>query len=156
MCIPESAMGNGLEKRKFQRLEYPLEVTVEIVSVGEVPKGPPPLQMKSRNISKEGICLETKFLEVDGLNLLSGRPGARENRLHLIIKLIPEEPTFKTIGELSWYDVARDTPEFMYHLGVEFIDIKGNGMEQLVRFLKNHKIDSITRNLSDIKKFWRK
>lgn len=149
-------MGKGLEKRKFQRLEFPLEVTVEIVSVGEVPKGPPPLHVKSRNISKDGICLETKFLEVGGINLLSGRPGARENRLHLIIELIPEEPTFEAIGELCWYDVARDTVEFMYYIGIEFIEIKGNRREQLARFLKKHKSDSIKRKLSDIKKFWRK
>ena len=149
-------MGNGLEKRKFQRLDFPLEVTVEIVSVEEVPKGPPPLQVKCRNISKDGICLETKFLEIGGINLLSGRPGARENRLHLIIKLIPEEPTFEAIGELCWYDVARDTAEFMYHIGIEFIDIKGSRKEQLTRFLKKHKSDSIKGKLSDLRKFWRK
>ena len=149
-------MNNGLEKRKFQRLEFPLEVTVEIVSVEEVPKGPPPLHVKSRNISKEGICLETKFLEVDGINLLSGRPGARENRLRLIIELIPEEPTFEAIGELCWYDVARDKAEFMYYIGIEFIEIKGSRREQLARFLKKHKSDSRKGNLSVIRKFWRK
>jgi hypothetical protein len=149
-------MGNGLEKRKFQRLEFPLEVTVEIVSVEVVPKGPPPLQVKCRNISKDGICLETKFLEIDGINLLSGRPGARENRLHLMIELSPEEPPFEAIGELCWYDVARDTAELMYHIGIEFIDINGNRKEQLARFLKKHKSDSTRGKLSEIKKFWRK
>ncbi len=149
-------MTNGLEKRKFHRLECPLEITVEIVSVGEVPKGPPLPHIKSRNISKDGICLETKFLEVNGINLLSGRPGARENRLRLNIEFIPEEPAFEAIGELCWYDVARDTPEFMYHIGIEFIDIKGNGREQLARFLKKNKIDSMTGKLSEIRKFWRK
>ena len=149
-------MGNELEKRKFQRLEYPLEVTVEVVSVGEAPKSPPLLHIKSRNISKEEVCLETKSLEVNGISLLSGRPGARENRLRLSIGLIPEEPTFEAIGELCWYDVARDAPEFMYHIGIEFIDIKGAGREQLARFLKKHKIDSITGKLSDMRKFWRK
>jgi len=149
-------MTNGLEKRKFQRLECPLEITVEIVSVGEVPKSPPLPHIKSRNISKDGICIETKFLEVNGISLLSGRPGARENRLHLTIEFILAEPTFEAIGELCWYDVARDTPEFMYHIGIEFIDIKGNGREQLARFLKKNKIDSMTGKLSDIRKFWRK
>lgn len=149
-------MGDGLEKRKLQRLDFPLEVTVEIVSLEEVPKGPPPLQMKSKNISKEGICLETKSLEVDGIHLLAGRPGARENRLRLSIALMPEEPAFDAIGELCWYDVARDTADFMYHAGIEFIDIKGNGRELLARFLKKHKAESITGKLADIKHFWKK
>ena len=131
-------MIDGLEKRKFQRLEYPLEVTVEIVSAQEMPKGLPRLHIKSRNISKDGICLETKSIEVDGVNLLSGLPFARENRLHLSIELIPEEPPLMATGEVQWYDIARDIPEFTGRLGVAFIEIKDGGKDQLARFLKEH------------------
>jgi hypothetical protein len=145
-----------LEKRKFQRLEYPLEVTAEIVSAGKAPKGSPLLRMKSRNISKAGICLESKALEIDGLNLLSGRPGARESHLHLLIELIPDEPAFEAMGEPCWYDVAHDEPELTYQIGIEFIDIKGDGRKQLARFLKHHKSNSIAGRLSDITNFWRK
>ena len=131
-------MFDGSEKRKFQRLEFPLEVTVEIVSAQEVPKGLPRLHVKSRNISKSGICLETKSIEMDGVNLLSGLPFARENRLHLNIELIPEEPALMATGEVRWYDIARDIPEFIYQLGVAFIEIKDGGKDQLARFLKKH------------------
>jgi hypothetical protein len=131
-------MFDGSEKRKLQRLEFPLEVTVEIVSAQEVPKGLPQLHIKSRNISKGGICLETKSIEVDGVNLLSGLPFARENRLHLSIELIPEEPPLMATGEVRWYDIARDIPEFICRLGVAFIEIKDGGKDQLARFLKKH------------------
>ena len=131
-------MVDELEKRKFQRLELPLEVTVEIVSAQEVPKGLPQLHVKSRNISKSGICLESKSVEVDGVNLLSGLPFARENRLHLSIELIPEEPPLMATGEVQWYDIARDIPEFTGRLGVAFIEIKDGGKDQLARFLKKH------------------
>ena len=131
-------MFDGSEKRKFQRLEFPLEVTVEIVSAQEAPKGLPRLHIKSRNISKGGICLETKSIEVDGVNLLSGLPFARENRLHLSIELIPEEPPLMATGEVRWYDIARDIPEFICRLGVAFIEIKDGGKDQLARFLKKH------------------
>jgi c-di-GMP-binding flagellar brake protein YcgR len=127
-----------LEKRKFQRLEFPLEVTIKIVSAQEVPKGLPRLHIKSRNISKGGICLETKSVEMDGVNLLSGRPFARENRLHLSIELIPDEPPLMATGEVQWYDIARDIPEFICRLGVAFIEIKDGGKDQLARFLKKH------------------
>ena len=131
-------MFDGSEKRKFQRLEFPLEVTVEIVSAREVPKGLPRLHIKSRNISKGGICLETKSIEVDGINLLSGLPFARQNRLHLRMELIPEEPPLTATGEVRWYDIDRDVPEFIYQLGVAFIEIKDGGKDQLARFLKKH------------------
>lgn len=131
-------MLDELGKRKFQRLEFPLEVTVEIVSAQEVPKGLPQLHIKSRSISKGGICLETKSIEVDGVNLLSGRPFARENHLHLSIELIPDEPPFMATGEVLWYDAAYDIPEFICRLGVAFIEIKDGGKDQLARFLKKH------------------
>jgi hypothetical protein len=129
-------MFDGSVKRKFKRLEFPLEVTVEIVSVQEVPKGLPLLHVKSRNISKGGICLETKSIEMDGVNLLSGLPFARENRLHLSVELIPEEPPLKATGEVRWYDIAHDIPESICRLGVAFIKIKDGGKDRLVRFLK--------------------
>ena len=135
-------MANGLEKRKFQRLQFPIEVTAEIVTVAEMPRGLSPLHIQSRNISKAGICLETMALEVDGVNLLSGSPYARENRLYLKIDLIPNEPPFTAIGEVRWYDVARDAIEFMYQIGVEFLEIKDNGKDQLIRFLKSHKTNN--------------
>jgi c-di-GMP-binding flagellar brake protein YcgR len=132
-------MNDGLEKRTFQRLEYPIEVTVKIVPVNEVLKDLPPLHIKSRNISKCGICLETKSIEVEGTDLLSGAPFAREYRLHMNIELIPNEPLFEAIGEVRWYDIAPEIPEYICRLGVAFIDIKNNGEKQLSRFLKKYK-----------------
>jgi len=132
-------MSDGLEKRKFQRLECPLEGTVKIVPVKKVSDDPPPLHIKSRNISKGGICLETNAIEVEGINLLSGLPFARKHRLHMNIELIPNEQLFEAIGEVRWYDISHDIPEYIYRVGVAFIDIKNDGKEQLLRFLKNHK-----------------
>lgn len=131
-------MFDGLEKRQFQRLERPLDVAVEIVSARDVPTGLPCLHIKSRDISKGGICLETDSIEVDGVNLLAGRPFARENRLRLSIKLVPEEPPLTATGEVRWYDIARDIPESICRLGVAFIKIENGGTERLGHLLKRH------------------
>ncbi|PKN19440.1 MAG: hypothetical protein CVU71_08005 [Deltaproteobacteria bacterium HGW-Deltaproteobacteria-6] len=132
-------MSDGLEKRKFQRLECPLDVAIGIVPVLGAPEGPPPLHVKSRNISKGGICLETKSIEIAGINLLAGHPFARKNRLYMSMELIEHEQLFEATGEARWYDISSDIPESIYRVGVEFIDIKDNGKEQLLRFLKKHK-----------------
>jgi hypothetical protein len=132
-------MTSGLEKRKFQRLHVPINVVAEIVTIEETPRGLPALHIQSRNISKAGICLETMALEIDGINLLSGPPCARQNRLRLKIELTPEEPPVTAIGEVRWYDVVRDASECMYQIGIEFMDIKDKGKDQLARFLKSHK-----------------
>ena len=130
-------MNDELEKRKFQRLECPLEGTIKIVPIKEVPNNLPPLHIKSRNISENGICLEIKPIEVEGINLPSGLPFAREHRIYMNIELIPNEQLFEAIGEIRWYDILRD--EYIYQVGVAFIDIKNNGKEQLLRFLKTLK-----------------
>ena len=130
-------MNYELEKRKFQRLECPLEGTIKIVPIKEVPNNLPPLHIKSRNISENGICLEIKPIEVEGINLPSGLPFAREHRIYMNIELIPNEQLFEAIGEIRWYDISRD--EYIYQVGVAFIGIKNNGKEQLLRFLKTLK-----------------
>ncbi len=132
-------MSDGLEKRKFQHLECPLEVTVEIVSAMDAPKVLASLHIKSRNISKGGICLETKAIKIEGIDLLSGHPFARNHRLFMKIELMPNEQLFEAIGEVRWYDISSDIPESIYQVGVEFIDIKNTGKDQLLRFLKKHK-----------------
>lgn len=129
----------GVEKRKFQRLEVPLNVTLKVLTDEEVPGGIKPLILKSNDISMEGICLETKDIVIDNVNILSGSPGARENLLEMEVELIPGEGPLKAIGEVCWYDVARDTAEFMYQVGVVFVEIKGKGKDQLGRFVKGHK-----------------
>ena len=129
-------MTKGLEKRRFHRLDYPLEVTIEIIRGEEVPVVLPPVQVKSRNISRGGICLESRVLEIQGINLLSGAPLARKHSLRLKIELLPAEAPFYATGEVRWYDVARDTVELTYHLGVEFLEFKDRGEDQLLRFLR--------------------
>jgi len=132
-------MGKGIEKRKFHRLEMPLQVSIDIETADELPVAMSPFQTESRNISRKGICLETRFIEVGGIRLLSGPPGARDNRLRMEISLFPEEPPFRAIGEVCWYDVDCDTDENIYRLGVEFLEIADHGKEQLLRFLKIHR-----------------
>jgi hypothetical protein len=114
-----------------------LEGTIKIVPIKEVPNNLPPLHIKSRNISENGICLEIKPIEVEGINLPSGLPFAREHRIYMNIELIPNEQLFEAIGEVRWYDILRD--EYIYQVGVAFIGIKNNGKEQLLRFLKTLK-----------------
>jgi hypothetical protein len=130
-------MVDGLEKRKFLRLEHPLEVTVAIVSAQDMSKGLPQ-HIKSRNISRGGLCLETKSIELDGVNLLSGPPFARENRLHISIELIPGEPPLMATGEVRWYDIASDIPEFICRLGVAFTEMYVGDKYRLATFFKKH------------------
>ena len=126
----------GVEKRKFQRLEVPLDVTVRILTDDDIPDGVPLLELKSRDISMDGICLETPDIVAGSVNILSGSPGAREHLLDLEIGIISGEARFKAKGEVCWYDIARDVVPFIYQVGVVFIEIENSGKKQLESYLK--------------------
>ncbi len=133
----EKTKHKGVEKRKFQRLEIPLNVTLKVITDEDMPGKGKPVKLKSRDISLEGISLETRDIVVDGINVLSGSPGARENMLDMEIELVAGENPVKAVGEVCWYDVIRDSEEFMYQIGVVFIKIEGTAKEQLKNFLKS-------------------
>ena len=132
-----------MEKRKFQRLDAPVDVALEIVRVGMTPKGRPRLHVKSRNLSKGGICLETAGVTVDGINLVAGPPFARDYRLHFSMTLFPKEPPVAATGEVRWYDFSREGDRSVCLLGVQFLEMEKGGAEQLARFLKNHPKSSV-------------
>jgi hypothetical protein len=132
-------MGTGLEKRKFQRLEFQLEVAVELEEAGGTPKKDLPLRLKSRNISHIGICLETDSLKVNPIRLLSGAPGARNYRLRMRVVLFQDEEPLEAVGEVCWYDIVHEPSEYRYQLGIDFLEITERGKDQLIRFLKSHR-----------------
>ena len=128
----------GVEKRRFLRIEVPLQVTITILSEDRVPGGPKPLSVKSRNISEQGICIETRQIEIDGVHMLSGSPGAQKNRLDLAIDLYDIEKTIKVIGEVCWYDLSPESEDFMFQMGIVFLEINAQDKKLLKNFLKNH------------------
>lgn len=129
-------MGRDLEKRRFLRLEIPLDVKVDIISLEDPSKSFPPLVLKSRNISREGICLESGAIEVGGVNLISGSPRARENRLRMTIALPSDAPPLEVTGEPIWYDVEPEPGKTVYLIGVRFLSMQDKGAEILNGFLK--------------------
>jgi hypothetical protein len=128
----------GVEKRKFLRLELPLPVTLIIISDDQVAGGPKPIRVKSRNISEQGMCIETRQIEIDGVHMLSGSPGAQKNRLDLAIELYGIEKTIKVIGEVCWYDLSPESEKFMFQVGIVFLDISQEDKALLKNFIKNN------------------
>ena len=129
----------GVQKRKFFRLEIPLQVKVTIITEDKVPGGQTSIIVKSRNISEEGICIETRQVEIDGVHMLSGSPGAQKNRLDLELDLYGTEKTLKIIGEVCWYDLAPESENFMFQVGIVFLNIDAEKKSQLKSFLKNQR-----------------
>lgn len=125
-----------MEKRAFQRLAFPINVFVELDPLERPATSLPGLPMRSRNISQAGICLETRAIEIEGVNMIAGSPSARENRLRMKIAIQQDQPPILAVGEVRWYDINRDDPLSLYQLGVEFLEMAPEDKERLSSFLK--------------------
>jgi hypothetical protein len=129
----------GVEKRKFQRLDAPLDVTLTVLPGEEPAEVLRPFKAKTLNISPEGICLETSHIMLGTVNVLSGSPGAREHRLQMDIELPSAEEPLRAVGEVCWYDISRESDDFGYQVGVVFLSLEGDGVQQLRAFLASQK-----------------
>jgi hypothetical protein len=139
----------GLERRRFTRLGAPLLVKVTIIADEEFPGGPRMFTAKCRNISLEGICIETRQIEIDGVHILSGSPRSVKNQLQLELELDATKNPLKALGEVCWYDLLSDAEEFTFQVGIIFVRIDGNGKFDLKNYLKaqHKKSDNIFKRI---------
>ena len=133
----EKVKYRGVEKRKFYRLDCAVQVRVTILVEEEQLSSPKSFTAKSKNISLEGICLETRQVEVEGVHILTGSPGSLKNRLEMEIDLYPDEKPFKVFGEVCWYDLSKETEEFMFEVGIVFIKMDSAAKDTLRKFINS-------------------
>jgi hypothetical protein len=138
----EKVKYRGVEKRRFQRLDCAVQVRVTILVEEEDLSSPKSFIAKSNNISLEGMCLETRQVEVDGVHILTGSPGSLKNRLDMEIDLYPSEKPFNILGEVCWYDLSKETEEFMFEVGIVFINMDAAARQTLKKFISSQKVHS--------------
>lgn len=143
---------SGLDKRSCKRLDIALDVTVHIEAKDKKIGLPEKLTAACHNLSMHGLCLETSLLADGAIKLLSGRPGERDYTLTLEILLEQQDPPFQACGEVCWYNVDHSAPNFIYQMGVEFVEISPASRTILKRFIRKH--CQSTSLLTTIKSFF--
>lgn len=128
----------GLTKRKFRRLNVGLDVGVSVEADDRKSGLPERMLTACRNLSLEGLCLETAHLESGAVKLLSGPAGKRDYTLALELILTPGEPPLQVRGQVCWYNVDHTALDFIYQLGVEFVDLSPASRSTLKRFIRRH------------------
>ncbi len=141
----------GLDKRKFKRLDVALDVAVYVEATDSTPgRLPEKMHATCRNLSLHGLCLETSCLANNAVKLLSGRHGERDYQLALEIPLKPQNPPVQARGEVCWYNVDHTALDFIYQVGVEFIELAPESRAMLKRFVKeNSQSRSLLRTIKD-------
>jgi hypothetical protein len=110
----------GIERRKFRRLQTP--VVVRFGLLGEASREGTALLGRTRDVSAEGLCLETNTVIQDRLHVLAEAMG-REGRLSMAVTLPDKEEPFEVLGRVVWYDLAPDDSESRFRAGVLFIEM---------------------------------
>ncbi|MEW6614133.1 MAG: PilZ domain-containing protein [Thermodesulfobacteriota bacterium] len=124
------------ERRKCTRIDASLDV--RLVIIGEGSEGyitSRTILAKTETISTNGACLITNVVQIDGLHICSSISGLNKNKLKLEIDLPSNYKTITLTGEVCWYDLAFESDEYLYKVGVSFIDMNEDNKETLNSFI---------------------
>ncbi len=108
---------HGINKRQFKRLNLELNVKVAFKIGGETRF----LDLKSRNISQQGICLEAAQNQAETLDIISNSSSFESTPFDMEITLPPGNTPVNMHGKACWYDITREKEHFKYQISIAFI-----------------------------------
>ncbi len=129
------------DKRKLKRFKFPLNVKFKIICSGNPPETSPELTGAVKDISMDGLCLETGLVQVGRFHISHDSSMMKKNRLRIELQLPQEEnkpsDTINVLGEVSWYDKTDLNPQYPYHLGVLILEMSNEDKSKLETLIKD-------------------
>ncbi|KAF0123301.1 MAG: hypothetical protein FD151_352 [bacterium] len=142
------------DKRKYARINTALDTRFVIISQGtDRDIFSRTMQAKTKSISISGVSLVTNTVQVEGLHICSSISGMAKNKLKLEIDLPSNYKTITPIGEVCWYDLIPESEEYLYNVGVSFIELSEEDSEVLNRFTTTERKKTKT-SLSFLRKWF--
>ena len=89
---------------------------------------------KTRDVSGEGICLETNTVMRDRTHVLA-EAMTTEKPLFLFIEIPDREPPVEVLGRVIWYDLAPQDSDFRFRAGVLFTNMGDDVRKEWQDFL---------------------
>jgi len=111
------------------------------------------MQAKTKSISISGVSLGTNTVQVEGLHICSSISGMAKNKLKLEIDLPSNYKTITPIGEVCWYDLTPESEEYLYNVGVSFIELTEEDSEVLKKFITTERKKTKT-SISSLRKWF--
>jgi hypothetical protein len=92
------------------------------------------VEAKVRNLSMDGVAMESPVIEADGLHVSYNEHPSNKNRIFLQWEL-PTGKSIKAVGETVWFErVGGGKP--LYVVGIRFIEISQESLQLLKDFLQ--------------------
>ena len=115
----------GIEHRKFIRLKDSISLAIRLVDSYSEKIYSRQIIGKTLNISKEGLCIETSTVTVDGVDIFNDAMSD-EKSLDIEIDAYKGEDKIKAFGKVVWLDMTPKQKSFLFKAGV-FLNIKDSG-----------------------------
>lgn len=132
--IKKRNLTKDVERRKFLRLKDPLSVKYKIVNEINESKSSRALHGITKNISINGICLETNTVQIDGMHISHDSSMLYKNIIEIDID-ITSNTIIHARGSVCWYDLSRNKNKYQYDVGITFSEISEDDLDKLKTFL---------------------
>jgi hypothetical protein len=111
-----------IEHRKFIRLKDYISLGVRLFDYESGKPCSRQISGKTLNISKQGLCIETSTVTVDGVDVFNNAMSD-EQGLEIEIDDYQSSEKLKALGKVIWFDMTPKQKSFLFKAGV-YITIK--------------------------------
>ena len=112
----------SIENRKFIRLKQTLSLEMKLIDAQSGASYSRTIRGNTLNISREGICIETSTVTVDGVDIFND--AMSEDRiLQIALTVSHDVDILIALGKVIWFDMTPRQKSFLFKAGV-FLDFK--------------------------------
>jgi hypothetical protein len=111
-----------IENRRFIRLKDSMSIGMRLVDSQTGKVYSRQIQGSTLNISREGLCIETTTVTVNGVDIFNDAMSDEKN-LEIEVPIPKDQETFKALGKVVWLDMTPKHKSFLFTAGV-YLDLE--------------------------------
>jgi hypothetical protein len=130
------------KRRKFHRLLYPIPLTIRLLGIA---KHPWPINVETRNVSREGLSIELEVrLKNGNLLIQQGEEPIKlipflvlnEKLVELDIEIPPRGERVRATGRVRWYDFGSREKSYYFRAGIFMEEMEIEDRKRWKDFIK--------------------
>ena len=128
MQIADTVFGKkykDIENRKFIRLKDSISIGMRLVDAQTGKVYSRQIQGSTLNISREGLCIESTTVTVNGVDIFNDAMSDEKN-LEIEVPVPEDQDTIKALGKVVWLDMTPKHKSFLFTAGV-YLDLEKCG-----------------------------
>lgn len=128
MQIADTVFGKkykDIENRKFIRLKDSISIGMRLVDAQTGKVYSRQIQGSTLNISREGLCIESTTVTVNGVDIFNDAMSDEKN-LEIEVPIPEDQDTIKALGKVVWLDMTPKHKSFLFTAGV-YLDLEKCG-----------------------------